>query len=74
MLGLNSLWAPGAAFELAGSAAIRRFVIPDYPAAHVPLWAVVVSFAFCAGIGVLFGSYPAMKAAAQDPLEALRYE
>ena len=61
-------------FGLGGSAAIRQFVIPDYPAAHVPMWAVGISFAFCAGIGVLFGRYPALQAAKLDPIEARRYE
>ncbi len=46
----------------------------DLPAAQVPLWAMILSFGFSAGVGLIFGIIPAAKAANLDPIDALRYE
>ncbi|MEP6568573.1 MAG: ABC transporter permease [Acidobacteriota bacterium] len=49
---------------------LLRLLLPSY----VPLWAPVGGFVASVGIGLIFGIWPAWKAARLDPIESLRYE
>jgi putative ABC transport system permease protein len=47
-----------------------KMIMPSY----VPLWAPAAGFVASVGIGMIFGLWPAWKAARLDPIESLRYE
>jgi len=53
-----------------GMSVLVSMVFPSY----VPWWAPVVGFFASVGIGLIFGLWPAWKAANLDPIESLRYE
>ncbi|MFN0101179.1 MAG: ABC transporter permease [Bryobacteraceae bacterium] len=48
-------------------------LVPSLPSA-VPPMALAAGFGVSVAIGIFFGTWPAMKAARLDPVEALRYE
>jgi putative ABC transport system permease protein len=48
-------------------------LVPSLPS-KVPGWAVITAFSVSVAIGLFFGTWPAIKAARLDPVEALRYE
>jgi len=66
LLGLAGGWALGNA--------VAEALPGDWPPAHVPVWVVVIALGFCGLVGIFFGIYPAGKAAALDPIDALRHE
>lgn len=54
----------------AGNAAAYFLAVP--PA--IPFDWIILGLVICSIVGIVFGTYPAMKAANLDPIESLRYE
>lgn len=49
-------------------------LVPFLPYAKASLQAILMAWLFSAGVGVVFGIFPASKAAKLHPIDALRYE
>jgi ABC-type antimicrobial peptide transport system permease subunit len=52
---------------------VIRLIAPGF-SAGAPLWVIVAGLVSAVGTGVIAGYFPARRAAALDPVEALRYE
>ena len=52
-----------------GSLGGRAFIRTE-----VPWWSILLAFSFSTLVGIIFGTWPAIKASKKDPIEALRYE
>ena len=62
----------GVALGMAGANALAVYLLKVPPA--FPMDWAIIGLVICSLVGVIFGSYPAYKAANLDPIESLRYE
>ncbi|MBI3837786.1 MAG: ABC transporter permease [Planctomycetia bacterium] len=69
---------------IVGTRAVMRQLFPDVIASlpsniqqlepRIAPWSIIAAFLISVGVGVVFGLYPAQRAAKMDPIEALRHE
>ena len=67
----SGLTPVGVVLGILGGNAVAYFM--KMPAA-IPFDWIAIGLVICSIVGVVFGTYPAYKAANLDPIESLRYE
>jgi putative ABC transport system permease protein len=70
---LAAMGGAGGVLAALAAGALLTLVIDDFSAVP-PLWAVAAGLTVSVGVGVAAGYWPAQRAAALDPVEALRHE
>jgi putative ABC transport system permease protein len=60
-------------FAAVGVSYLLMWLLPDMPSS-IPVWAVAAGILVSISVGLVFGVWPAVKAARLHPIDALRYE
>ncbi|QDU70395.1 ABC transporter permease [Mucisphaera calidilacus] len=72
--GLGGALGVGVGLSLAGILALIHAQVSGLEMPIVTMWSILVSFGVATAVGVIFGLYPAVQAARQDPIVALRHD
>ena len=70
---LSTLGGAAGVLVALGMGVVLTWFVSGFSAV-VPVWAIIAGLAASLGVGVTAGYWPASRAAALDPIEALRYE
>jgi putative ABC transport system permease protein len=73
-LGLVLGWAVTRIANAVANHYLRPQGVPQVELFHIPLWLIAGALAFSVGVSLLAGLYPASRAAAVDPVKALRHD
>jgi len=74
LLGVLIGWLIGGAINFGTNVYLKGRNLPAIRVTAVPWWMVAAAIAFSIAVSLAAGIYPASRAAALDPVEALRYE
>jgi putative ABC transport system permease protein len=72
--GIGGLIGVGLGVGAAVALMVVHYYAPSIEKPHITAWSIFVSFGVAAGVGIVFGLYPAVRASQQDPIVALRHD